>query len=427
MKYNQPYGVVDTNAAYVNGDPSVGRAGSIPPAESIEYPQREIVNLIADSGVTPSNTDLHQMARALQAGQIYYGIDAGTVNNVQITLAPAPLSLRDGMFIHVKMAHQNTQATTINVNALGAVPIVKSGGLPLQGFEWSTGDIIPLRYNGAAFQMIAGIPGQITYLQASQDYYVNFATGSDTLYDGRSATVSGTTGPFQTIQAAVNANTKFNQNGFNTTIHIADSPSYTGPVTLQPVNGSGAVIIQGNTSTPSAVTITSSTGSVFHTNGAGSFIVNGVKTVCTGTLGGDPGNGITASLGGSLTINAVEFGACVGAHLSASGGGRMTVNGPVIISGGAKYHFWATVSAEIDLNTQAPPSLNITGAVTFSNAFAEADNLGVLYGHYGTITGGSNVTGKRYDATLNGIVNTLAGTAYPGTIAGTTEFGGQFN
>ena len=53
MKYNQPFGISDPNGAYINGDPSAGIAGSIPPAASIEYPQREIVNLIGgrQSGV----------------------------------------------------------------------------------------------------------------------------------------------------------------------------------------------------------------------------------------------------------------------------------------------------------------------------------------------------------------------------------------
>jgi hypothetical protein len=41
VKYNQPYGVSDPNAAYVNGDPSAGIQGSIPPAASIEYPHRQ--------------------------------------------------------------------------------------------------------------------------------------------------------------------------------------------------------------------------------------------------------------------------------------------------------------------------------------------------------------------------------------------------
>jgi hypothetical protein len=63
MKYQRPYGVSDPNAAYVNGNPSTGTMGSIPPAASIEYPQREIVNLITDSKFTPTDADLVSSAK----------------------------------------------------------------------------------------------------------------------------------------------------------------------------------------------------------------------------------------------------------------------------------------------------------------------------------------------------------------------------
>jgi hypothetical protein len=46
LLYNQPYGISDPNAPYINGNPSTGTMGSIPPALSIEHPQREIVKVI---------------------------------------------------------------------------------------------------------------------------------------------------------------------------------------------------------------------------------------------------------------------------------------------------------------------------------------------------------------------------------------------
>ena len=43
--------------------------GSIPPAASIENPQREIVNMITSSGLTPTDADLFQLAKsACKAG-----------------------------------------------------------------------------------------------------------------------------------------------------------------------------------------------------------------------------------------------------------------------------------------------------------------------------------------------------------------------
>jgi hypothetical protein len=77
MLYNQPYGVSDPNAAYINGNPSTGTMGSIPPAASIEFDQREIVAVISYANAhaltdyngapcaVPSNADLTQLAKAI--------------------------------------------------------------------------------------------------------------------------------------------------------------------------------------------------------------------------------------------------------------------------------------------------------------------------------------------------------------------------
>jgi hypothetical protein len=77
MLYNAPYGAAGNNDPYVNGNPTTGTMGSIPPAASIEFPQREIVAVIqyaADNGLidfnnvpcgSPSNGDLTQLLKAI--------------------------------------------------------------------------------------------------------------------------------------------------------------------------------------------------------------------------------------------------------------------------------------------------------------------------------------------------------------------------
>ena len=55
---SSPTAFHDPNAPYINGNPTTGTMGSIPPAASIENPQREIVNFITDSGLTPTDADL---------------------------------------------------------------------------------------------------------------------------------------------------------------------------------------------------------------------------------------------------------------------------------------------------------------------------------------------------------------------------------
>lgn len=55
-----------TDATYINGNPSAGVEGSIPPAAAFEQHQRELIHLIQWSTQTPSNTDLQQVRKAIQ-------------------------------------------------------------------------------------------------------------------------------------------------------------------------------------------------------------------------------------------------------------------------------------------------------------------------------------------------------------------------
>src|SRR5262245_1985071 len=116
MKYNQPYGISDPNAPYINGDPSIGRAGSIPPAASIEFPQREIVNLITDAGIPtpPDNADLHQLGKAVQSGQLNYKDDEGLANFYAATMVPNPGTYFGGLTVVMKIANSNTGPAMLN-------------------------------------------------------------------------------------------------------------------------------------------------------------------------------------------------------------------------------------------------------------------------------------------------------------------------
>jgi hypothetical protein len=207
MKYNQPYGITDPNAPYINGDPSVGQAGSIPPAASIEYPQREIVNLISDANAfPPDNADLHQLGRALQSGLIWYGLDTGATNVLQMNLSPAPLGYYDGMLVGCRAKNTNTAAAALNINALGARPIVRiDGGVTVPNDIPKDSQYI-YRYDNtnARWIILTGAGGSVGRppLAHPMDIYVDVAIGSDTNFDGSQATINGASGPFQTIQHA---------------------------------------------------------------------------------------------------------------------------------------------------------------------------------------------------------------------------------
>lgn len=158
MRYNQPYGQTDLNAPYVNGDPSIGRNGSIPPAEQMEYPQREIVNVILASGQVPDNADLLQLLKAIKffGGTIKHGIDTGTANKIVVTLDPAPNDYTNLFCVVQKIATPNSGAMTIVCNDLPEIPLKD-----MTGANFATGALVGngifiLWHDGAQMRVLGG-------------------------------------------------------------------------------------------------------------------------------------------------------------------------------------------------------------------------------------------------------------------------------
>lgn len=66
MEYLAPYGSSDPNAAYVDRSTPNAQAGSKVPAGAVEHPQREIVKVIMEAGLTPDKDDLTQLWQAIK-------------------------------------------------------------------------------------------------------------------------------------------------------------------------------------------------------------------------------------------------------------------------------------------------------------------------------------------------------------------------
>jgi hypothetical protein len=156
MKYVPPYGITaNPDASYINGDPSIGRAGSIPPAAVFENPQREICNLITDSTQTPADTDLHQVTRGVRDGKLNFCIDAGPLNQLQVVLNGPPITAYTaGLELNVLVAHTNTGPTRITVGTLNPTSVKRPDGSELQANDILAGMIAKLVCDGTYFQCI---------------------------------------------------------------------------------------------------------------------------------------------------------------------------------------------------------------------------------------------------------------------------------
>ena len=94
-----------------------------------------------------------------------YGVTAGSANTYTLNLSPSPSAYTDGMGIVVKINVANTGAATINVNGLGAKPMVDGKGSALAAGKLKINAIYSLKYNSAwgTFQL-QGEGGEIPKL-----------------------------------------------------------------------------------------------------------------------------------------------------------------------------------------------------------------------------------------------------------------------
>ena len=153
MKYQQPFGISDPDAAYVNGWVKDGIDGSIPPALAFEQPMRELVAMITNGGFTPSNTDLDQVPKGIRSGLYNYLVDTGPTNAMVVTPSLPLEAYNEGLPVRVKVGHTNTGPTTLNVSGLGPVLVVKANGSTLSAGDLAGGQVLDVIYDGVNFQI----------------------------------------------------------------------------------------------------------------------------------------------------------------------------------------------------------------------------------------------------------------------------------
>lgn len=83
-----------------------------------------------------------------------YAVDSGAADAMLASVYPAPTAYVAGMGLRVKVAAANTGPTTISVNGLGAVAVVRSDGANLQAGDLAVGAIVDIVYDGSKFQIV---------------------------------------------------------------------------------------------------------------------------------------------------------------------------------------------------------------------------------------------------------------------------------
>jgi len=89
-------------------------------------------------------------------GRIGYVTDAGSANTIVASLPTAPTAYAGGLTVSLLAAADNTGATTINLNALGARALQRPDATPLLAGDITAGAMIVAKYDGSAFRLVGG-------------------------------------------------------------------------------------------------------------------------------------------------------------------------------------------------------------------------------------------------------------------------------
>jgi hypothetical protein len=436
MKYEQPYGVSDPNAAYINGNPSTGTMGSIPPAASIENPQREIVNFISDCQIAPTDADLHQLSKSVQCGMVNYSDDSGPVNLLVLTMHPPIAALKRGMRFVCVVGTANTSPVKVQVSGLPAVDLLHRDMTKMGAGELLAGSIIDIAFDGTAFQLLSGGSGggsgQLIFMTAPRSLYVNDGTGDDT-FDGSQPLVSsggGGVGPMKTIGHALTTMAKYNLGGWDFNIYVADGTYHVpSPIQCPLPNGSGNVRVIGNATSPQNVIVQSASGSVIKIVQGGVYYWTGFKFIGNGTpIVGDNGSCMSVAIG-TCAMTDCHFGAAQSYHIEAGSAGWIYLgpSGTLTVAGNcAGAHMFAVWGGKIVASIPALPNLNVAVAVSVGTWAIAVDNS-VVNIKYQTLAGAA-VTAAKYYAAGNGVIDSQgSGVSYlPGNAPGNLATGGQY-
>ena len=160
MKYWQPFGIDDPDAGYINGDPSIGRAGSIPPAEAFEQDMREIVNMITGNGLTPSAADVTQLLLAARSQRMNYAVATNTSPNAIAVSFYPPISnqMTPGMPLRIKPPLSNTGPSTLVVDTI-AYPLRRADGSELQNNDILATIPFECMWNDAGYWIVTSFRG----------------------------------------------------------------------------------------------------------------------------------------------------------------------------------------------------------------------------------------------------------------------------
>lgn len=285
------------------------------------------------------------------------------------------------------------------------------------GITWNEAIVIARNTGAVTFpNTTPGGGGGRPLLTGPRTYYVDGAAGSDT----NTGLTSGAA--FATTQKAIDTAASLDTGIHDITIRITPG-TYTAPNNLKPLSGAGRCYIVGDEALPSSVMISLASGTCFNADSV--YSIYHLRGMQLQTAAG--GYGIKAAGHSKIYYRNMNFGACTNGHMYAENGGNIEADGDYSISGGGAYH-WLVSAGAIQVVSRI---ITLTGTPVFGSASSQSFASGVRTGAIITInnTFSGSAMGRRYFASGNGLVDTngAGASALPGSVAGSTVTGGEYN
>jgi hypothetical protein len=345
---------------------------------------------VAFSG--PANTGTSQ--NTTRQGQCVVSVKAGAAATTGTQTTPTPDAGFMGLCF-VTVANGATSITSGNIHLYTG-----TGAATGSTAFWSTpfiaeklNDKVSIATGDLRWQPIGGGGTARTRLSNATTYHVA-TTGNDTTGDGSSGA------PWATIQKAVNVLVaSVDLNGFTATIQVADGTYSAGCSVGVPWTGGGIgnVIINGNSTTPDNVIISTSS-TCFNVSGVGANLtIQNLKMTVSGT-----GACINCTNGAMVQNGAgLIFGSATsGYHVISSTNAIVYLNNNYTIIGGAIAHLNFQYSGTIDYSGISEV-VTLTGTPVFSVAFAIGTaNANLAFDHT-QLTFSGAATGPYYSLTGN--------------------------
>lgn len=125
----------------------------------------------------------------IKGGTINFAVDSGTDDNAYIVALPFNLAaLFDGLEVVMSSSRPNKGPATINVNAIGAIPIIRVDGLPARAGDIPPVSFMSLRYSASKNAFVMPSLGGSDVLQTALD---RAATAQDRIATGQDRAQTG--------------------------------------------------------------------------------------------------------------------------------------------------------------------------------------------------------------------------------------------